>query len=106
MRIGIIPIGQYDGMIAVCVGEVLVHGIRTEILGSPSVEYSRVNLTDVPDAKVGDEVVVVGHQANGEISPAEVAAHHALYSGGMVALAIRDSIPRVYLGKADEISSV
>jgi alanine racemase len=101
MRIGIIPIGQYDGMAAVCIGQVLVHGTRTKILGSPSVEYSRVDLTDVPAARVGDEVVVIGRQGDAEILPAEVARYHALHSGGMVALAIRDSVPRVYLREPD-----
>jgi alanine racemase len=96
MRIGIVPIGRIDGMHAFSCGQVLVRGTRVPILATPSIEHTRIDLTDVPDARPGDEVTVIGHQLGDEISPEEVATHQGLPSPGMVALAIRDTIPRMY----------
>jgi len=98
MRLGVIPIGRYDGMEALCCPHVLVHGVRANILGAPATEHTRIDLTHVPQARVGDEVVIIGRQGRDEISPAEVARYRGLSSAGMVALGIRESVPRVYRG--------
>jgi alanine racemase len=98
MRVGIIPIGRCDGMGRVCCGQVLVGGQRVNVLGGVTTEHTRVDLTRVSDARVGDAVVIIGRQGREEITPDEVAEHQGLWSGGMVALEVRDSVPRVYLG--------
>jgi alanine racemase len=98
MRIGILPFGRFDGMVSLNCGHVLVRGARAPILATPSIEHTRVDLTDLPEAHPGDEVVVIGRQGDVEISPEDVAAHQNLPSPGMVALAIRDTVPRVYRG--------
>ena len=97
MRIGVVPMGRFDGMVSLCGGHVLVRGVRVPVLAGPSIEHTRIDLTGVPDARVGDDVVVIGRQGESEISPAEIAAGRGLQSPGMVALAIRDSVRRVYL---------
>jgi len=96
MRIGILPIGRFDGMVSLNCGQVLVRGVRVPILATPSIEHTRVDLTDVAEARAGDEVVVIGRQGDSEISPEEVAAHQNLLSPGLVALAVRETVPRVY----------
>jgi hypothetical protein len=48
------------------------------LLGGPSLEHTRVDLTAVPEAQVGDEVVVIGRQGDVEISLAEVAERQRL----------------------------
>ena len=65
------------------------------IVGSPSLEHTRIDLTGVPDAGVGDEVVIIGRQGNLEISPAEVASRHGL---GLhhVATTVGPRVARVY----------
>ena len=98
MRIGVLPIGRFDGMVSLCCGHVLVRGVRVPILATPSIEHTRVDVTDVPEARVGDEVVVIGRQGDSVISPEEVAACQGLLSPGLVALAIRETVPRVYRG--------
>lgn len=100
MRVGIVPIGRFDGMVSLCCGHVLIRGVRVPILATPSIEHTRIDLTDVPEARAGDEVVVIGRQGDREISPDEVAAPQGL-SPGMVALAIRETVPRVYRGSGD-----
>ena len=69
MRFGVIPIGLRDGMAALNCGEVLVGGQRAAILGPLSLEHTRVDLSGVPEAKVGDEVVIIGRQGEAGIEP-------------------------------------
>ena len=97
MRIGIIPIGYSDGMNRLHCGEVIVHGKRVAILGAPSLEYTRVDLTGVPEAGVGDEVVIIGEQSGTRITPEEVAESQRAARVSDLALEVRQSIQRVYL---------
>ncbi len=98
MRIGIIPFGIRDGMTSLNCGSVLVRGRRVPILGSVSLEHTRIDLTDVPQACVGDEVVIVGRQADATISVEEVIAHQCITLKPELALAVRDCVERVYHG--------
>src|SRR5262249_58909331 len=98
MRLGVIPVGMGDGFHRLNTGSVLVRGRRVPILTRPSLEHTRLDLTSVPDAVVGDEVVLIGRQAADEITLDEVAERHAL---GMLALAlgVGPRVARVYVGK-------
>ena len=78
MRLGVVPMGSADGLRWLHAGRVLVRGRAAPIIGSPSLEHTRIDLTGVPDARVGDDVVIIGRQGDLEISPAEVAARHGL----------------------------
>jgi alanine racemase len=95
MRLGVIPLGTADGLGTLHDGRVLVRGRAVPILSAPSLEHTRIDLTTIPDACVGDEVVVIGQQGDAEITPASVAARHGLAPHG-VALAVRDRVARVY----------
>lgn len=94
-RIGVIPIGIADGLRAITCGEVLVRGRRCRLAGNLSLEHARVDLSDVPDAQRGDEVVVVGRQGGEEITAAAVEQANGLGSAGL-ALAAGTSLPRIY----------
>ncbi len=98
MRIGIIPIGYSDGMNRLHCGEVIVRGRRVPILGAPSLEYTRIDLTGVPGAEVGDEVVIIGEQDGTRIAPEEVVTSQCAARVSDLALEVRESIPRLYLG--------
>src|SRR5207244_12062250 len=76
MRLGVIPIGSADGLSWLHAGRVLVRGRVAPIVAGPSLEHTRIDLTEVPDARVGDEVVIIGRQGDAEITPAEVARRH------------------------------
>jgi len=95
-RIGVVPFGQAHGMAGLNCGRVLVHGRRVEILGSPHVEHTRLDLTAVPDASVGDEVVIIGCQGAAEIQPREVMVHQGMDRDMRLALEVRESVPRIY----------
>jgi alanine racemase len=96
MRLGVIPIGAGDGFNHLHVGRVLVRGRSARILAGPSLEHTRIDLTAVPDARVGDEVVLIGRQGGEEITLDEVAAAHRLHPLH-VALAVGPRVARVYL---------
>lgn len=95
MRLGGVPMGSTDGRRWLHAGRVLVRGRAVPVVGSPSLEHTRIDLTGVPDACVGDEVVIIGRQGGLENSPAEVASRHGL---GLhhVATTVGPRVARVY----------
>jgi alanine racemase len=97
MRLGVVPMGSADGLRWLHAGRVLVRGRAVPLVGAPSLEHTRIDLTGVPDATVGDEVIVIGRQGDLEITPAEVAAHHGL---GLhhVATTVGPRVTRIYRG--------
>ena len=96
MRLGVIPVGLADGMAWLHAGRVLVRGQAAPIVTGPNLEHTRIDLTGVPDARVGDEVVIIGRQGDAEITVAEVAKRHGL---GLhhVATTVGPRVTRVYL---------
>jgi alanine racemase len=75
-RIGIVAAGYNDGVPwrLSNAGEVLVQGQRARILGRVSMDSMAVDLTAVPDAAVGDEVLIFGSHQGQVLPPEEVAA--------------------------------
>jgi len=73
-RIGIACGGVADGISRAQAngGVVLVHGKRVPVCCPMSLEHTTVDLTDVPDAQPGDEVVIMGRQENEEITRDEL----------------------------------
>jgi len=96
MRLGVIPIGSADGMLWLNAGRVLVRGRAAPIVASPSLEHTRIDLTGIPDAVVGDEVVIIGRQGDLEITQAEVAKRHGLGLHN-VAPTVGPRVARVYV---------
>ena len=95
MRLGVIPMGSADGLNWLHAGRVLVHGRSVPVVSAPSLEHTRVDLTSVPEASIGDEVVIIGRQGKSEISMADVAKRHGL---GLhhVATTVGPRVARVY----------
>ena len=98
MRLGVIPMGTADGLAWLHAGRVLVRGHTAPIVGGPNLEHTRIDLTGVPDARVGDEVVIIGRQGEAEITMAEVAARHGLCLHH-VATTVGPRVTRVYLSE-------
>jgi alanine racemase len=73
-RVGVIPFGKVDGGGRCHADHVLVRGMRVPILGGPSLEYMRLDLSTIDDADAGDEVVLIGRQGSAHISLAEACA--------------------------------
>lgn len=96
-RMGVIPIGVSDGMAYVHCGQVLVRGRRAPLLGGPSLEHTRIDLSEIPNAQRGDEVVIIGEQENDRITPDSAVAHQKHARIVDLAMAVRERIPRYYL---------
>ena len=73
LRTAVIPIGFGDGLNhAPPLGDVLVCGRRAPVLGRRSIEFSLLDVSDIPGADIGSEAVVLGRQGGEEITPKEM----------------------------------
>jgi alanine racemase len=98
MRIAILPVGIRDGMPRMHAGKVLVRGREAAIVGAPSLEHTRIDVTANPDAAIGDEAVIIGRQADREI-PLEAALRHNQHRRLVdLMMAIGPTLPRVAVG--------
>jgi len=97
-RIATLPVGYADGYNRLHSnrGEVLVRGRRAPIVGRVSMDLVTIDVTDIPDAVAGDEVVLLGD----EISVEELAAKLGTISYE-VFCSVGARVPRVYLDGSD-----
>jgi alanine racemase len=96
MRIGVAPIGYSDGIDGLHCGVALVRGRRVPIVGGANLEHIRLDISSVPGAQAGDEVVFVGRRGAEEITVTEVLAARGLDRPTRLSAAVRESVPRVY----------
>ncbi|MDC8802289.1 alanine racemase [Halomonas pacifica] len=77
-RIGVVACGYGDGYDrhAVDGTPVLVDGRRTAIAGKVSMDMLTVDLTELPEAEIGSEVVLWGRAANGAVLSVDEVARH------------------------------
>jgi alanine racemase len=69
-RIAAVPVGYHHGIerSQSNLGHVLVRGLRCPIVGIINMNMMSVDVTHVPKVKVGDEVMIIGHQNRDEIT--------------------------------------
>ena len=98
MILGLIPFGYGDGYPrAVPHGaSALIRGKSVRILGPVHSELLRVDLTDVPEAELGDEVVLMGRSGDLEISLEKLAVEWSMSVTDLLS-GLRDHVPRVYI---------
>jgi len=74
-RIGILPIGYTHGYNRLLSnrGEVLIENTRVPIVGTICMDMTLVDITAVPEARVGSDVVVLGSQGTETISAIDIA---------------------------------
>jgi alanine racemase len=75
MRIATIPIGYADGLARPLSnrGQVLIAASRVPIVGRVCMDMTMVDVTSLPDVRLGDEAVLIGRQGDDEITADEVA---------------------------------
>lgn len=95
MRLGVIPMGAADGLNWLHVGRVLVRGQTVPVVGKPSLEHTRIDLSELPEARIGDELVIIGRQDDAEITVAEVVERNGLRLN-QVATTVGPRVTRVY----------
>ena len=74
-RIAVIPVGYADGFRRAPNhwGHVLVGGSRAPIVGRVCMDQTMIDVTDIPNVRQGDEVVLIGTQGTSRITVDEVA---------------------------------
>lgn len=95
-QLALIAAGYADGLNRLLSnrGEVLVRGLRAPIAGRVSMDQTIVDVTDVPGAEIGDEVVLIGRQGGQRID----ACDHADWIGSIpyeVLTSIGARVPRL-----------
>jgi alanine racemase len=104
MRIGVAACGYADGYPRLAPGTdalstpVLVDGVRTRVVGRVSMDMITVDLTAVPDAGVGSEVVLWGRAANGTVLAIDEVAAAAGTVGYELMCARAPRVPVVAVG--------
>jgi alanine racemase len=96
--IGVLPVGYADGYRRGLQhgGEVLVRGYRAPVVGAVCMDLTMVDLTDVANARAGDEVILWGGTGEAMISVNDVARIAQTISYEMLCTVGR-RVPRVYL---------
>ncbi|MGH7990087.1 MAG: alanine racemase [Limisphaerales bacterium] len=73
-RIAILPIGYGDGFPRVRnEGCALIHGRRAPLVGGIAMDALMVDITDIPEAQMWDEAVLMGKQGGEEITVRDIA---------------------------------
>ena len=100
-----IPVGYADGYSRRLSnrGSVLIHGTRCPILGKVCMDQCMVDVSAVPQAKVGDTVTLIGRDGEDEITAAEIAGIMETIHYEVVC-DISKRVTRVYLKNGKEVS--
>lgn len=106
-RIGTIAVGYADGYTRAQSGkaEVLYKGKRVKVIGNICMDQCMIDLSDFPDASVGDEVVLIGRSRDEEITADEVASRYGTI-GYEVVCAVNRRVPRYYFKNGKIINKV
>lgn len=98
--VALIPFGYGHGLPRLLSnrGEVLTRGRRAPIRGVICMDQSIIDVTDIPDVRVGDEVTIIGQDGSEEITAADIAElsntiHYEVVSR------LPAVLPRLYLHK-------
>lgn len=74
--LAVLPVGYWDGYDRELssVGQVLIRGQRCKIVGRICMNMCLVDVTDVPEARVEDEVVLLGRQGSERVTAQDIAS--------------------------------
>lgn len=95
-RIGVIAAGYADGLRRKLGNMALIHGKRVMQTGGMCMDQSMYNLDAIPDAKPGDEVVLLGRQGDAELTADEIGASWNTTNYEVVC-GLQARVPRYYI---------
>lgn len=95
--IATLPIGYADGYSRGLsnTGEAIVRGIRVPIVGRVCMDMSMLDVTDVPNVREGDDVVLIGIQGSECITADDIAVKTGTITYEVLC-GISDRVPRIY----------
>lgn len=95
-RIGSMPVGYADGLRRLKGNRALVGGRLVPVVGRVCMDLSMLQLDSVPEAQIGDEVVLIGQQSGSGITAEDVGRTWQTINYE-VTCAIGSRVPRLYL---------
>ncbi|MDF3819637.1 alanine racemase [Leptospira sp. 96542] len=95
-KLAVVPVGYYEGLNRKLSnsGYMLVAGERAKILGRICMNMTMLDITNIPETKIGDDVIIIGKSGEETVT----ADDHATWTGTInyeVVTKILDSFPRV-----------
>jgi alanine racemase len=94
-----VPVGYADGysrLLSNC-GEILIRGKRARVAGTVCMDWTLIDVTDIPGVEVGDEVTLLGRD-NGQSITAEEWAERIGSISYEVFCQVSKRVPRIYSG--------
>ncbi len=97
-RIAVINAGYADGIVRVRTnrGCALVHGRRAPLVGTISMDLTMLDITDVPEAKLGDVVTIYGKDGDASIEVSDVAREIGTVTSDLLC-ALGTRVPKFYV---------
>lgn len=97
-RVATLPVGYGDGYHRRMSGQaqVLLYGKRAPVLGTICMDQIMVDISDIPEARVGDDVILLGESGGERIGAGELAGWAGTISYEAL-LSISPRVPRVYV---------
>jgi alanine racemase len=97
-RLATIPLGYGDGLLRAASnrGQVLIRGVRCPIVGNIAMDLTTVDVSEAPDASIGDEALLLGEQAGASLDARDLAAAAGTIPYEVLTNVSR-RVPRVYL---------
>ena len=98
MRVATVPVGYADGYFRSLSsrGYCIVHGVRCPIIGNICMDQMMLDVTDVPQAKMGDIITVMGKEGDVSVTAEDLAALCSTINYEITCNPSR-RVPRVYL---------
>ena len=99
MRVATIPVGYADGYSRALSdkADVLIHGKRCRIVGRVCMDQCMVDVTHVPEAKMGDVVTLIGADGEESVTADELAEKTGTIPYEIVC-DVSKRVPRIYVG--------
>jgi alanine racemase len=97
-RIATVPVGYADGLSRALSnrGHAIVRGLRARMVGNISMDLTLLDVTDIPGAAVGDEVILIGESGESSISALEIAQQIGTVPYEILC-SIGKRVPRIYV---------
>jgi alanine racemase len=97
--IAAVPIGYHDGYPRPLSNRsrVIVNGVYAPVVGTISMDWTLVDVTDVPNVRIGDEVILIGESGNCRIAAEDLAGILGTISYE-ITCGINRRVPRIFHG--------
>ena len=104
LRVATLPTGYADGYNRCLSGKgyVLIHGKKARILGRVCMDQMMVDVSDIPDASMGDEVILIGRSGEEQITADDMGQMLGTI-GYEIVCDISERVDRLYLSEKEKI---